>query len=140
MRLHSHLSTALVQLSVEWIAFICDDCVLTERRTFKWAVEALENAMTMTMGENIFLLSEQEFFGLRSKVSSCMALLISHFDILGARSSAVKEQEVKRAKHGAQGTLKNSASYSQEVMNLLERRMDALSAVSYTHLTLPTID
>ena len=127
MRLHSHLSTALVQLSVEWIAFICDDCVLTERRTFKWAVEALENAMTMTMGENIFLLSEQEFFDLRSKVSSCMALLISHFDVLGARSSAVKEKEEKRAKRGAQGTLKNTASYSQEVMNLLERRMDALS-------------
>ena len=48
VRLHSLMSTALVQLSVDWISFICDDCVLTERRTFKWAVEALENAMTRT--------------------------------------------------------------------------------------------
>ena len=129
VRLHSLMSTALVQLSVDWISFICDDCVLTERRTFKWAVEALENAMTRTMGENIFLLSEHEFFQLRGKVSSCMALLISHFDILGARSSAVKEQEEKRAKRAAHGTHLDLALDSEkEAKHLSEQRLVALDA------------
>ena len=96
-RLRRQISATLAQLSIEWISFISDDCVLTERKTFKWAVAALENAMHMTRGERIFLLSEQEFAMLKGKVSSCVALLISHFDILGARSNAAQvEEEQKR--------------------------------------------
>ncbi|WFD37181.1 mitogen-activated protein kinase kinase kinase [Malassezia japonica] len=96
-RLRSQISAALAQLAIEWISFICDDCVLTERKTFKWAVAALENAMQMTRGEKIFLLNENEYNLLKGKVSSCIALLISHFDILGARSTAAQaEEEQKR--------------------------------------------
>ncbi|WFD21295.1 mitogen-activated protein kinase kinase kinase [Malassezia caprae] len=128
VRLNSLLSTALAQLSVEWISFVCDDCVLTERRTFKWAVSALENAMTMTLGENIFLLSENEFFQLRSCVSSCMALLISHFDILGARSNAVKEQEQRRAQIEREAAQVHRAPETAEhEQRLTERRVAALS-------------
>lgn len=128
VRLNSLLSTALAQLSVEWIGFVCDDCVLTERRTFKWAVSALENAMTMTLGENIFLLSEQEFFQLRSRVSSCMALLISHFDILGARSNAVKEQEQRRAQIEDEAVQVHSVPDAAEhERQLTARRVAALS-------------
>lgn len=85
----------LMKFSISWIAFICDDCVPTDPRTFKWAVSALEFAMFITRGENILKFSSDEFALLRSKVASCMTLLISHFDILGARSSheAKKEQE-----------------------------------------------
>ncbi|KAM0746893.1 hypothetical protein T439DRAFT_383547 [Meredithblackwellia eburnea MCA 4105] len=85
----------LMQMSIDWIAFICDDCIPTDPRTFKWAVPALEFAMFITRGDNILKFSEPEFSLLRSKVASCMTLLISHFDILGARSSheAKKEQE-----------------------------------------------
>ncbi|PKI82645.1 mitogen-activated protein kinase kinase kinase [Malassezia vespertilionis] len=92
-RLRRQISQALARLAVEWITFICDDCEPTEQRTFKWAVAALENAMTITNGDNIFLLTEKEFHMLKTKVSSCMALLISHFDILGARTNAARLQE-----------------------------------------------
>ncbi|WFD24872.1 mitogen-activated protein kinase kinase kinase [Malassezia equina] len=127
VRLNSLLSTALAQLSVEWIGFVCDDCVLTERRTFKWAVSALENAMTMTLGENIFLLSEHEFFQLRSRVSSCMALLISHFDILGARSNAVKEKEQRRAQIDLEAAqLHRAPDTAEHERQLAERRVAAL--------------
>lgn len=85
----------LMKFAISWIAFICDDCVPTDPRTFKWAVSALEFATFITRGDNILKFSAEEFALLRSKVASCMTLLISHFDILGARSSqeAKKEQE-----------------------------------------------
>lgn len=95
-RLRDQMTLALARLAIDWVAFICDDCVTTDRKTFKWAVAALENAMHITRAENIFHLSEADFGLMRSKVASCMALLISHFDIMGARSSvaeAQKEQE-----------------------------------------------
>ncbi|BGP19019.1 hypothetical protein JCM10213_009272 [Rhodosporidiobolus nylandii] len=93
--LRNRFLLALMGFSIKWIAFICDDCVPTDPRTFKWAVAALEFAMSMTKNDNILKFSEGEFALLRSKVASCMTLLISHFDILGARSSyeAKKEQE-----------------------------------------------
>ncbi|KAJ1028729.1 hypothetical protein NDA16_001895 [Ustilago loliicola] len=92
-RLRDQMTLALGRLAIDWIAFICDDCVPSERKTFKWAVTALGNANHITSAENIFHLNEQDFALLRSKVASCMALLISHFDILGARSSVAKAQE-----------------------------------------------
>ncbi|BGP37387.1 Suppressor of Sensor Kinase (SLN1) [Rhodotorula kratochvilovae] len=93
--LRSRFLLRLMKLSIQWIAFICDDCVPTDPRTFKWAVAALEYAMSMTKNDNILQFSDDEFALLRSKVASCMTLLISHFDILGARSSyeAKKEQD-----------------------------------------------
>ena len=124
--LHGHLSAALAQLAIEWIAFICEDCVLTERHTFKWAVAALEHAMNMTSGEGIFLLSEQDFGLLRSKVSSCMALLISHFDILGARSNALKaevEAPLRRARNAAALDVQRPGTYAEQ---LSAQRMQAL--------------
>ena len=92
VRLRNQMTLALGRLAIDWVAFICDDCIPSERKTFKWAVLALKNANYITSSENIFRLSEADFGLLRSKVASCMALLISHFDILGARSSVAKAQ------------------------------------------------
>ncbi|GAA6006096.1 hypothetical protein JCM10207_000521 [Rhodosporidiobolus poonsookiae] len=94
--LRNRFFLVLMKFSIQWIAFICDDCVPTDPRTFKWAVAALEFAMSMTKNDSILKFSDDEFALLRSKVASCMTLLISHFDILGARSSyeAKKEQEL----------------------------------------------
>ncbi|GAA5885121.1 hypothetical protein JCM6882_007238 [Rhodosporidiobolus microsporus] len=93
--LRARFLIALMKFSIQWIAFICDDCVPTDPRTFKWAVAALEFTMSMTKNDNILKFNDDEFALLRAKVASCMTLLISHFDILGARSSyeAKKEQE-----------------------------------------------
>ena len=90
-----HFSRMMTKLAISWVAFICDDCDPTDRKTFRWAVNALEFAMSRTHGTDILHLPDGEFALLRQKVASCMTLLISHFDILGARSSfeAKKEQE-----------------------------------------------
>ena len=84
----------LIKLAISWVSFICDDCDPTDRRTFKWAVNALEYTLQRTK-RNILHLPDEEFEMLRQKVASCMTLLISHFDILGARSisEARKEKE-----------------------------------------------
>ena len=85
---------SLVRLAISWVSFICDDCDPNERKTFKWAVNALEFTLRRTR-DNILQLPEDQFEMLRQKVASCMTLLISHFDILGARSTfeASKEKE-----------------------------------------------
>jgi mitogen-activated protein kinase kinase kinase len=85
----------LIKLAVSWVSFICDDCDPNDRKTFRWAVSALEFTLHRTRRNNILKLPDEQFELLRQKVASCMTLLISHFDILGARSNleAKKEQE-----------------------------------------------
>ncbi|KAI0202382.1 hypothetical protein F4808DRAFT_74471 [Astrocystis sublimbata] len=86
----------LTMLGLDWITFICDDCPVTDRRSFRWAVPALEFTMSMTAGRHILNLGDNEFSKLRSKVSGCMSLLISHFDILGAKSNQAAQSERER--------------------------------------------
>src|SRR6201999_1614561 len=77
-------------------SFICDDCNPSDRKTFRWAVVALEFAMVMTQGQNILSMSEEEYAMLRAKVAGCMSLLVSHFDIMGARSTLAAQAEKQR--------------------------------------------
>ncbi|KAK3330196.1 hypothetical protein B0H66DRAFT_49970 [Apodospora peruviana] len=86
----------LTKLALDWVSFICDDCISSDRKTFRWAVLALEFAMGMTRGRHILALGDDEYAKLRAKVAGCMALLISHFDIMGARSSLAAQAEKQR--------------------------------------------
>ena len=86
----------LTRLALDWVSFICDDCVALDRKTFRWAVVALEFAMVMTRGPNILSITDDEFTRLRTKVAGCMSLLISHFDIMGARSTLAAQAEKQR--------------------------------------------
>ena len=86
----------LTRLALDWVSFICDDCVASDRRSFKWAVVALEFAMVMTQGPNMITITDDEFTRLRQKVAGCMSLLISHFDIMGARSTLAAQAEKQR--------------------------------------------
>ncbi len=86
----------LTRLALDWVSFICDDCVASDRKTFRWAVVALEFAMMMTQGPNILSISDEEFIRLRMKVAGCMSLLISHFDIMGAKSTLAAQAEKQR--------------------------------------------
>ncbi|KAI9851807.1 MAG: Suppressor of Sensor Kinase (SLN1) [Thelocarpon superellum] len=86
----------LTRLALDWVSFIADDCVAADRKTFRWAVVALEFAMAMTSGQNILSISEEEYARLRAKVAGCMSLLISHFDIMGARSTLAAQAEKQR--------------------------------------------
>jgi mitogen-activated protein kinase kinase kinase len=86
----------LTKLALDWVSFICDDCISSDRKTFRWTVQALEFAMVMTRGRHILALGDDEYAKLRAKVAGCMALLISHFDIMGARSSVAAQAEKLR--------------------------------------------
>ncbi|RYP30345.1 hypothetical protein DL767_006319 [Monosporascus sp. MG133] len=86
----------LTKLGLDWVSFICDDCKVTDRLSFRWAVPALEFAMSMTRGRHILALGDDEYARLRAKVSGCMSLLISHFDILGAKSNQAAQSERER--------------------------------------------
>ena len=86
----------LTHLALDWLSFICDDCIATDRKTFRWAVTALEFALARTRGSSLLTLTEQEYARLRSKVAGCMSLLISHFDIMGARSTLAAQAEKRR--------------------------------------------
>ncbi|KAF9117199.1 Suppressor of Sensor Kinase (SLN1) [Mortierella sp. AM989] len=96
----SQFNLKLLRLSIDWVSFVCDDCDQTERQTFRWAMAALNFAMKMTKGNNILALSDSEFSWLRSKIAGCMTLLISHFDIHGARtqSEALRNERDGRQK------------------------------------------
>lgn len=86
----------LTKLALDWVSFITDDCIASDRKTFRWAVLGLEFAMGMTRGRHILALGEEEYTKLRAKVAGCMALLISHFDIMGARSNIAAQAERER--------------------------------------------
>jgi mitogen-activated protein kinase kinase kinase len=86
----------LTRLALDWVSFICDDCIASDRKTFRWAVVALEFSMMMTRGQNILSISDEEYTRLRSKVAGCMSVLISHFDIMGARSTIAAQAERQR--------------------------------------------
>ncbi|KAI9488449.1 hypothetical protein BDB00DRAFT_963705 [Zychaea mexicana] len=95
------LDLKLVRLAIDWICFITDDCVPSDRKTFRWAVAALEFGHLMTRGVNILALNETEFSKLQSKVARCIALLISHFDVLGTRWThelQLKEEQQRLAR------------------------------------------
>ena len=89
-------SIRLVELALDWVAFVCDDCDAADRKTFKWAVAALEFSMAITSSRHLLSMSDEQFTYLRLKVAGCMALLISHFDIMGARSSLAVQAEKLR--------------------------------------------
>lgn len=86
----------LTKVAISWVSFICDACDPTDRKTFKWAVNALEFTLQRTRRNNILQLPDEQFEMLRQKVASCMTLLISHFDILGARSTVEARREKER--------------------------------------------
>ncbi|EGW35671.1 uncharacterized protein SPAPADRAFT_69833 [Spathaspora passalidarum NRRL Y-27907] len=114
----------LIQLSIDWVSFVCDDCIPTDRKTFRWCVLALEFAMDMTKGFNVLVLNEDQFDKLKIKVARCMSLLISHFDIMGARSSEAEKNKLLKWTSSRQHGIENSQDdaeiaemYHKEVMN-----------------------
>ncbi|KAI0768597.1 kinase [Trametes elegans] len=100
---------SLIKLAISWVSFICDDCDPNDRKTFRWAVTALEFTLHRTRRNNILHLPDDQFELLRQKVASCMTLLISHFDILGARSTL----EAKREKERQEELLRQQTSHQR---------------------------
>ncbi|KAL6934880.1 uncharacterized protein HGUI_03029 [Hanseniaspora guilliermondii] len=79
--------------AIEWVNFICYDCKPTDMETFRWCVPAMEYAMSMTENQYILVLSSEQYEDLKRSVSGCIALLISHFDVMGGRARALEENK-----------------------------------------------
>ncbi len=123
---------SLIKLAISWVSFICDDCDPNDRKTFRWAVTALEFTFRRTRRNNILHLPDDQFEMLRQKVASCMTLLISHFDILGARSAL----DAKREKERQEELLRAQTSQQQrteedEEEAALTRPADVDSVLAY---------
>lgn len=116
----------LIQLSIEWVSFVCDDCIPTDRRTFRSCVLALEFAMDMTRGFNVLVLNDEQFYKLKLKVARCMSLLISHFDIMGARSSEAEKKKLLKwssQRHRIENSADDACiiqAYREDVMREIE--------------------
>lgn len=128
-----HLAINLINLCIEWLSFICDDCIPTDIKTFRWTVVAIEFTMIMTRGVNIVALSDEQFTKLRLKVAGCMTLLISHFDIMGARSTAERRQRMSLYKElNKERIVKDDVElikeFHQEIakkLNILEEKLQS---------------
>ncbi|KAI0080018.1 kinase [Panus rudis PR-1116 ss-1] len=118
----------LIQLAISWVSFICDDCDPNDRKTFRWAVMALEFTLHRTRRNNILHLPDDEFEMLRQKVASCMTLLISHFDILGARSTI----EAKKEKERQEELVRLNAAKDVSEDDLMPLASDDPSSLAYT--------
>jgi mitogen-activated protein kinase kinase kinase len=119
----------LTKLALDWVSFICDDCVSSDRKTFRWAVLALEFAMGMTRGRHILALGEEEYSRLRVKVSGCMALLISHFDIMGARSSVAAQVERQRIETAMNAKRFDKRTDEDAAKDVAEHRLQELNEI-----------
>ena len=93
---HSRFTRLLMRLAISWCSFICDSCVHSDRKTFRWTVSALRMTLWVTEGPNILFLDAQEFSLLRRSVAQLIQLLIHHFDILGAKSMIEAKRETER--------------------------------------------
>ncbi|KAG9303282.1 hypothetical protein G9A89_013608 [Geosiphon pyriformis] len=126
------LNLKLTRLAIDWVSFICDDCVPTDRKTFRWAVIALEFSMAINRGNNILGLTESDFAMLRSKVSVCMTLLVSHFDVLGARSSHETQERQLQEAIGKNAVLKPSLlRYENEYLKMRKGWMEKLNKLEF---------
>lgn len=119
----------LMQLAIEWVSFICDDCIPTDRKTFRWCVLALEFAMNMTTGFNVFVLNEDQFYRLKLKVARCMSLLISHFDVMGARSSEASKKMMAKWTLSKQNKIENTVDDEKVLLASRELMMKGIERV-----------
>ncbi|ORX54014.1 hypothetical protein DM01DRAFT_1335866 [Hesseltinella vesiculosa] len=140
------LDLSLIQLAIQWICFITDDCAPTDRRTFRWAVAALEFCQTMTKGNNMLSLGDADFAMLQSKVARCIALLISHFDVLGTRWKYEQQKEEQQRKRGITARRNSyiTSTHSTQVRRASEQQKQQKQSPqphplpSARHLHLPT--
>ncbi|KAJ2896835.1 Suppressor of Sensor Kinase (SLN1), partial [Coemansia aciculifera] len=77
---------ALLHMCVGWCGFITEDCMANDKRTFTWAVQTLEYTMRASKHNTVQVLPLGEWQVLKAQVAGCLTLMISHFDILGARN------------------------------------------------------
>ncbi|KAJ1718998.1 Suppressor of Sensor Kinase (SLN1), partial [Coemansia erecta] len=95
--------TAIARMCVSWCGFIAEDCQAGENSTFRWAVQALESTMKLSRhSSTLEVLPRNDWEEIKSHVAGCVTLMISHFDVLGARTAASKHQQHQKQSPGIQ--------------------------------------
>lgn len=116
----------MITLGIDWVSFVVDDCIPTDKKTFRWCVTALEFAMEVSRGFNILTLKDEQFNKLKEKVAGCMSLLISHFDIMGARSSEAEKKIITNLPNADQDEKAIIEHYRAQTMEKLRALDEAL--------------
>ncbi|KAJ1935360.1 Suppressor of Sensor Kinase (SLN1), partial [Linderina macrospora] len=91
LKAERYMRLALLHMCVGWCGFITEDCIANEKSTFRWAVLALEFTMRMSKHNTVQVLPGDDWQLIKSHVAGCLTLMISHFDILGARDEETKK-------------------------------------------------
>ncbi|KAJ1733921.1 Suppressor of Sensor Kinase (SLN1) [Coemansia biformis] len=86
LRAERYVRLALLHMCVGWCTFIAEDCMANERRTFRWAMQALEFTMSASKSNTLQVLGRDDWQVIKAQVAGCVTLMISHFDVLGNRS------------------------------------------------------
>ncbi|KAJ1943819.1 Suppressor of Sensor Kinase (SLN1), partial [Linderina pennispora] len=102
LKAERYLRLALLHMCVGWCGFITEDCVANEKRTFRWAVQALEFTMRMSKHNTVQVLASDDWQLIKANVAGCLTLMISHFDILGARDAETKKNSRQHMKQPGQ--------------------------------------
>ncbi|KAJ2806079.1 Suppressor of Sensor Kinase (SLN1), partial [Coemansia guatemalensis] len=97
LKAERYVRLALLYMCVGWCAFITEDCVAGERRTFRWAMQALEFTMSAGRGNTLQVLGRDDWQLIKAQVAGCVTLMISHFDVLGTRADDLTTQKRPRA-------------------------------------------
>lgn len=111
----------LIQMSIDWITVVVDECIPSSPKTFKSCVSALEFADLIFAKFNVLLLSNEQFDLLKTKVSGCLSLLISHFDIMGARSNKANQVLLSISKLQRKTILKEDTLESNKNIEMKEK-------------------
>ncbi|KAJ2078264.1 Suppressor of Sensor Kinase (SLN1) [Coemansia sp. RSA 988] len=96
LKAERYVRLALLYMCVGWCAFITEDCVAGERRTFRWAMQALEFTMTVGRSNTLQVLGRDDWHLIKAQVAGCVTLMISHFDVLGTRADDLATQKRSR--------------------------------------------
>ncbi|KAJ1740284.1 Suppressor of Sensor Kinase (SLN1) [Coemansia sp. RSA 1821] len=98
LKAERYVRLGLLHMSVGWCAFIAEDCMANERRTFRWAMQALEFTMSTGKNNTLQVLPREDWQLLKAQVAGCVTLMISHFDVLGNRNEDlnVKDRQKRR--------------------------------------------
>ncbi|KAJ2156444.1 Suppressor of Sensor Kinase (SLN1), partial [Coemansia sp. RSA 552] len=101
LKAERYVRLALLHMSVGWCAFIAEDCMANERRTFRWAMQALEFTMSAGKNNTLQVLSRDDWQLLKAQVAGCVTLMIGHFDVMGDRNTDlnVKERQERQKRH-----------------------------------------
>ncbi|KAG6335627.1 hypothetical protein ID866_3463 [Astraeus odoratus] len=126
---------SLIRLAISWVSFVCDDCDVSDRKTFRWAINALEFTLRQTR-RNIVHMPHDQFKMLQRKVARCMELFMHHFDVLGARSKVRQEKEQEELRRKRPSTIDGGEGTERSLSPISDDHLLGINAYAFTDANL----